>query len=108
MHGVTTSFAATGISGLDDVLGGEGLARGRLFLIEGRPGTGKTTVAMQFSPASAIPSESEISTTLPPRACTSCMFDTVFSNNGPDGASTMIGTESSISAIGPCFISPAA
>lgn len=39
--------AATGISGLDAVLNG-GLARGRSFLIEGSPGTGKTTVALQF------------------------------------------------------------
>ena len=37
----------TGVAGLDDVLGG-GLARGRLFLIEGSPGAGKTTVAAQF------------------------------------------------------------
>lgn len=33
--------------GLDDILGG-GLSRGRVFLLEGLPGTGKTTVAMQF------------------------------------------------------------
>jgi circadian clock protein KaiC len=39
--------AATGIWGLDNVLGG-GLARNRLHLIEGSPGTGKTTVALQF------------------------------------------------------------
>ena len=39
--------ARFGISGLDAVLGG-GLSRGRLFLLEGRPGTGKTTVATQF------------------------------------------------------------
>lgn len=39
--------AATGIAGLDDVLAG-GLARGRLFLLEGTPGTGKTTIALQF------------------------------------------------------------
>ena len=39
--------AATGISGLDDVLGG-GLTRGRVYLLEGSPGTGKTTVALQF------------------------------------------------------------
>jgi circadian clock protein KaiC len=39
--------AATGIEGLDDVLRG-GLARGRTFLFEGNPGTGKTTVALQF------------------------------------------------------------
>ena len=37
----------TGVSGLDDVLGG-GLARGRVFLLEGEPGAGKTTVALQF------------------------------------------------------------
>jgi circadian clock protein KaiC len=41
------SLAATGIVGLDDVLNG-GLAKGRLFLIEGIPGSGKTTLAMQF------------------------------------------------------------
>lgn len=40
-------LAGTGIEGLDDVLGG-GLARARCFLLEGMPGTGKTTVAMQF------------------------------------------------------------
>ena len=39
--------ARMGISGLDDILGG-GLARGHAFLLEGAPGTGKTTVAMQF------------------------------------------------------------
>jgi len=38
---------ATGIAGLDDILGG-GLARNHLYLIEGDPGTGKTTIAMQF------------------------------------------------------------
>ena len=39
--------AETGIAGLDDILGG-GLARGRVFLLEGSPGAGKTTVALQF------------------------------------------------------------
>jgi circadian clock protein KaiC len=39
--------ALTGVAGLDDVLGG-GLARGRAFLLEGSPGTGKTTIALQF------------------------------------------------------------
>jgi circadian clock protein KaiC len=38
---------ATGILGLDDVLLG-GLPRGRLFLIDGDPGSGKTTLALQF------------------------------------------------------------
>ncbi|HEX5006884.1 MAG TPA: ATPase domain-containing protein [Hyphomonadaceae bacterium] len=37
----------TGIEGLDDVLGG-GLSPGRCFLLEGNPGTGKTTIATQF------------------------------------------------------------
>jgi len=39
--------APTGIVGLDDILGG-GFAPRRLFLLEGNPGTGKTTVALQF------------------------------------------------------------
>ena len=39
--------AKTGIEGLDDILNG-GLSRGRLYLVEGVPGSGKTTLAMQF------------------------------------------------------------
>ena len=39
--------ALTGISGLDDVLKG-GLVQNRLYLVEGDPGTGKTTLALQF------------------------------------------------------------
>lgn len=39
--------AATGIEGLDQILSG-GLARNRLHLLEGNPGTGKTTIALQF------------------------------------------------------------
>lgn len=38
---------STGIAGLDDILGG-GFPQGHLFLIEGEPGTGKTTMALQF------------------------------------------------------------
>src|ERR1700720_176331 len=41
------SKARTGVLGLDDILIG-GLRRNRLFLIEGIPGTGKTTLALQF------------------------------------------------------------
>jgi circadian clock protein KaiC len=37
----------TGVAGLDDILYG-GLPRDRLFLVEGSPGTGKTTLALQF------------------------------------------------------------
>ena len=36
-----------GVAGLDDVLVG-GLRRGRLYLLEGAPGAGKTTLATQF------------------------------------------------------------
>ena len=39
--------ALTGILGLDDILLG-GLPRNRLYLVEGTPGTGKTTLALQF------------------------------------------------------------
>lgn len=42
-----TSDASTGIEGLDTILGG-GFERGRVFLLEGNPGTGKTTIALQF------------------------------------------------------------
>jgi circadian clock protein KaiC len=38
---------STGTEGLDDILGG-GLDAERLYLCEGRPGTGKTTLALQF------------------------------------------------------------
>ena len=38
---------STGIPGLDDILRG-GLAKGFLYLIEGNPGAGKTTLALQF------------------------------------------------------------
>ncbi|GJD93139.1 ATPase domain-containing protein [Methylobacterium iners] len=44
--------AATGIIGLDDIIAG-GLERGRLFLLEGNPGTGKTTIAIEFLIAGA-------------------------------------------------------
>ena len=39
--------ARTGIRGLDDILGG-GLPQDRIFLVDGEPGTGKTTLALQF------------------------------------------------------------
>lgn len=38
---------STGSDGLDDILGG-GLDPNRMYLYEGRPGTGKTTIALQF------------------------------------------------------------
>lgn len=42
----------TGITGLDQILLG-GLPEGQMYLIEGDPGTGKTTLAMQFLLANA-------------------------------------------------------
>lgn len=42
-----TKRSATGILGLDQILRG-GLPRNRFFLVEGDPGAGKTTMAMQY------------------------------------------------------------
>lgn len=56
-------MASTGISGLDDVLAG-GFLRGRVFLVEGMPGTGKTTIATQFLLAGAATGESTLYITL--------------------------------------------
>jgi circadian clock protein KaiC len=39
--------ASTGVSGLDRILGG-GLTPSRMYLLEGAPGTGKTTFALRF------------------------------------------------------------
>src|SRR6185295_9078595 len=39
--------ARLGIPGLDDILGG-GLPTNHLYLVDGEPGTGKTTLALQF------------------------------------------------------------
>ena len=49
---VDDSQAESGIEGLDDILSG-GFERGRMFLLEGNPGTGKTTIAMQLLMAGA-------------------------------------------------------
>lgn len=43
----TDTFISTGIAGLDAILAG-GLTKDRLYLLEGDPGTGKTTMALQF------------------------------------------------------------
>jgi circadian clock protein KaiC len=44
---VPADLAGTGIEGLDDVLRG-GLPRNRLYLVQGDPGSGKTTMGLQF------------------------------------------------------------
>jgi circadian clock protein KaiC len=48
------SVAQTGIAGLDEILRG-GLARGQVYLIEGVPGAGKTTLALQIDPGELSP-----------------------------------------------------
>lgn len=40
-------LVATGIAGFDDILGG-GLTAQRMYLVEGNPGAGKTTLGLQF------------------------------------------------------------
>src|SRR5262247_4069309 len=51
--------ASTSIPGLDNVLEG-GFARHRLHLLEGSPGAGKTTIALQFLMAGAAAGETGI------------------------------------------------
>ncbi|WP_298233074.1 ATPase domain-containing protein [uncultured Azohydromonas sp.] len=46
-HHDDTRRSSTGVPGLDDVLHG-GLIEHRLYLIDGNPGAGKTTLALQF------------------------------------------------------------
>jgi circadian clock protein KaiC len=55
--------AALGVVGLDDITSG-GLTRGRLFLLEGNPGTGKTTIATQFLMDGAAQGERSLYITL--------------------------------------------
>lgn len=52
-----------GVAGLDDILNG-GLPANRVYLIEGEPGTGKTTIALQFLMEGARLGESGLYITL--------------------------------------------
>src|SRR5579884_3846392 len=54
---------SSGVAGLDTVLGG-GLPAHRLYLVEGGPGTGKTTLALQFLMAGARAGEAVLYVTL--------------------------------------------
>ena len=47
MNSSSASIIATGNAGLDQVLRG-GLPKDRLYLLEGTPGSGKTTLGLQF------------------------------------------------------------
>jgi circadian clock protein KaiC len=53
----------TGIAGLDGILGG-GLPENHLYLVEGEPGSGKTTLGLQFLIAGAAKGESGMYVTL--------------------------------------------
>jgi circadian clock protein KaiC len=55
--------ARTGIEGLDDILVG-GLTRNRVYLLEGNPGTGKTTAALQYLMEGAAHGEKGLYVTL--------------------------------------------
>ena len=58
-----TTRCSSGCPGLDDVLGG-GLPIGHFYLVEGEPGTGKTTLALQFVSAGLIKGEKVLYVTL--------------------------------------------
>jgi len=58
-----SSLASTGVAGLDDILGG-GLTPDRLYLVEGTPGTGKTTLGLGFLLAGAACGERGLYVTL--------------------------------------------
>ncbi len=60
---MATALAPFGIDGLDDILRG-GLTRGRIYLLKGRPGVGKTTLALQFLLAGAKAGERVLYITL--------------------------------------------
>ena len=62
-NGERMSNCETGVAGLDEILAG-GLSRGRLFLLEGSPGTGKTTIATQFLMEGAATGEKVLYITL--------------------------------------------
>ncbi|HTS46709.1 MAG TPA: ATPase domain-containing protein [Bryobacteraceae bacterium] len=63
---VNTSLSSrllTGVSGLDEILYG-GLQKNNVFLVEGDPGTGKTTLALQFLLSGAAQGERGLLLTL--------------------------------------------
>ena len=64
MNKVLTPFKIdTGVQGLNDILCG-GLPAGQMYLLEGTPGTGKTTLAMQFIRTAILAGEKALYITL--------------------------------------------
>jgi circadian clock protein KaiC len=63
MEMTLTPKAATGVPGLDDILSG-GFTKGALFLVEGTPGTGKTTLALRYLMEGAAQGERALYITL--------------------------------------------
>lgn len=57
------ALLSTGISGFDNILGG-GLPQGHFYLVEGAPGSGKTTLALQFLLAGREKGETGLCVTL--------------------------------------------
>lgn len=45
---ILSEFTPTGIAGLDEMLGGLGIPRGYIVFVLGSPGSGKTTLSLQF------------------------------------------------------------
>lgn len=60
---IVADRASTGVDGLDRILGG-GLTSARMYLLEGSPGTGKTTFALRFLMAGVARGEAGLYVTL--------------------------------------------
>ncbi len=56
-------LCATGVDGLDDILGG-GLPANRIYLLKGNPGVGKTTLGLQFLLEGVVQGETSLYFTL--------------------------------------------